>query len=342
MTGTGSEDADARLVRTAARRVTVTITVAVSVLVLAVLAAALAIVFSQIPPQQLLRPGRHESTIDIGGVDILAWGSILGVAAIVSASTLALLVTRRAVAPLADALRRQRRFVADASHELRTPLAILDARLQMLERSMSADNEHRALVTELRDDSRNLIAVVADLLDSVEAPPTGSVESVPVAPIAESAVLAMRMLGRDRDVTVTVAHVEPDLAVAASETGLHRSLVALLDNAIKHSPPGSTVTVSAGTVRGDVVIDVTDQGPGIRGIAPDRVFDRFARSSDAVDGGGNARTGFGIGLALVQDTVGRYQGTVSVSDTSPAGTVMTLRFPSPSGRAKHRHSTRAL
>ena len=341
MTRTASRDADARLVRAAARRVTVTITAAVSALVLAVLAAALAIVFSQISPQQRLRPGRHETTVDIGGVDILAWGVILGVAAIISASTLALLVTRRAVAPLADALRRQRRFVADASHELRTPLAILDARLQMLQRSMSRDEEHRELVDELREDSRNVIAVVADLLDSVDTTLTGAVESVSVARVAEAAVLAMRMLGRDREVSVTLTQFDPDLAVDASEAGLHRSLVALLDNAIKHSPPGSTVAVSAGTVRGDVVIDVSDQGPGILGIEADRVFDRFARSSDAVDGGGNARTGFGIGLALVQDTVGRYDGTVSVSDTSAAGTVMTLRFPLPSRRARHRHSTRA-
>lgn len=322
-----SGDADARLVRAAARRVTVTITVAVSALVLAVLIAALAIVFSQIPPDQLFRPGGHETSVDIEGVDILAWALIVGVAAIVSAGTLALLVTRRAVAPLVDALRRQRRFVADASHELRTPLAILDARLQTLHRAMSADDRHADLVDELRDDSKNLIAVVADLLDSVDAAPPGQVPPVSVARVAGSAVSAMRMLGRDRDVIVTVTHIDPDLTVAVPETGLHRSLVALIDNAIKHSPPGSTVTVSAATVRGDISIDVTDEGPGIRGIAPDRVFDRFARSSGAVDGGGTARTGFGIGLALVQDTVGRYGGTVEVARSSPAGTVMTLRFP---------------
>lgn len=58
------------------------------------------------------------------------------------------------------------------------------------------------------------------------------------------------------------------------------------------------------------------------------MFDRFARSSDAVDGGGNARTGFGIGLSLVQDVATRYGGSVAVTDSSDRGTTIVLRLPS--------------
>ncbi|SDH22326.1 sensor histidine kinase [Microbacterium pygmaeum] len=321
-----TRDPDAQLVRAASRRVGIWITIAVSVLVLAVLVATLLVVFSQIPPSQLFRPGRHETTVDIEGVDIVIGAILVGVGAIALAGTIALLVTRRAVAPLVDALRRQRRFVADASHELRTPLAILDARLQVLQRATNADDPNAELIAQLRGDSHALGAVVTDLLDSIDATAGETPVPVQVDGSVQAAVTAMRMLARDRSVDIAATPTPTDVAVAIPEASLHRTLVALLDNAIKHSPP-SVVTVTTSATRTTVTITVSDQGPGIRGIDPQRVFDRFARSSDAVDGGGTARTGFGIGLALVHDTITRYGGTATVSNTSPAGTSITLTLP---------------
>lgn len=328
-------DADARLVRAAARRVGITITVAVSVLVLGVLVAALKIVLEQIPLKELLSTRPHETVVDIGGLDILLWGIAVGFVAIILAGTLALFVTRRAVAPLADALGRQRRFVADASHELRTPLAILDARIQQLQRALSADDPHRELVQQLRADSKSLAGVVADLLEAVDATPTGTLEPVSVGVVVDAAVSSMRVIGGDRGVAIEVTAIPDGLNAAIPEASLQRCLVALLDNAVKHSPPGSIVTITTKATGSDVLIDVIDQGGGIRGIAPDRVFDRFARSSDAVDGGGNGRTGFGIGLALVQDTMGRYGGSVAIASTSSAGTTMRLLLPRPGRRGRH-------
>jgi signal transduction histidine kinase len=320
-------DPDARLVRDASRRVAVTITLAVSALVVAVLIAALCVVFSQISPAQLLTPGHHETVVDIEGVDILLWGATIGGVAIALAATLSILVTRRAVAPLVDALRRQRRFVADASHELRTPLAIVDACIQLLDRALPADDPNRPLVAELRDDSRALTAVVADLLDSIDVPSAGPVDPIEAAPVLRSAVSAMRALAHERGVEIVQVEAQTGLTVAIAETSLHRSLVALIDNAVKHSPAGSTVTVSAAESRHVVRISVSDQGSGIRGISAERVFDRFARSADAVDGGGSARTGFGLGLSLVQETVSRYGGDAVVTSTSATGTTITLRLP---------------
>jgi K+-sensing histidine kinase KdpD len=129
--------------------------------------------------------------------------------------------------------------------------------------------------------------------------------------------------------------VAPELEALIPDASLHRALVALIDNAVKHSPADATVVVATTTDRGRVIISVTDQGPGIRGIDPERVFDRFARSSEAVDGGGTARTGFGIGLSLVQDTVGRFGGTVDVTETSADGTTITMRLPG-TGKGRRR------
>lgn len=322
-------DADALLVRRTAIRVGIWITVAVTLLVLIVLAVAVSFVFGQIPLSNLFDSNRHEEAVDVGGLDIIVGAIVLGILAIVLAGTLGLLATRRAVAPLVDALGRQRRFVADASHELRTPLAILDARLQLLQRAMPADDPHQSLVSELRDDSRNIINVVSDLLDSVDVTAAGTASAVMVAPVVAEAVASMRVLAAERQVLVESETTDAGLQALIPEASLHRALVALIDNAVKHSPPGAVVVVGTGIERGQAAISITDHGAGIQGIHPDRVFDRFARSSLAVDGGGGGNTGFGIGLSLVQDTVGRFGGTVEVTETSGSGTTMTMRLPRP-------------
>jgi signal transduction histidine kinase len=325
-------DADARLVRRTSLRVGLWIAVAVSVLVVAVLVAAFAFVLKQVPLNDLFDRHHHEELVDVGGLDVLIGGIVIGGLAIILAGTLALLATRRAIAPLVDALARQRRFVADASHELRTPLAILDARIQVLERSLAADDPHRELVEQLRGDSRALTGVVTDLLDSIDVTTAGPQPPVALEPIVRAATSSLGVIADERGVTVSVGAVPPGLLVALPEASVGRALVALVDNAVKHSPPGTTVTVATTrSGRGRVEIAVVDQGPGIQGIEPDRVFDRFARSSSAVDGGGSARSGFGIGLSLVQDTVGRFGGSVEVTRTSPEGTTITMTLPAPRG-----------
>ena len=108
--------------------------------------------------------------MDIQGLDIIVGGVSIGLIAIALAGLLGWLVTRRAVRPLVDALRRQRQFVADASHELRTPLAVLDARIQLLQRSSRASDPHHELVTQLRHDTLSVIGVVSDLLHAAEVP----------------------------------------------------------------------------------------------------------------------------------------------------------------------------
>ncbi|MEV7608813.1 HAMP domain-containing sensor histidine kinase [Microbacterium sp. NPDC089320] len=262
-------------------------------------------------------------TVDIEGVDIVVGAVCLGVVAIILAGTIALLATRRAVTPLIDALQRQRRFVADASHELRTPLAILDARLQVLQRASGPNDPNADIITELRDDSRNLTAVVTDLLDSLDTAPVDVDPTASVNDTMASAATAMTMIAQQRDIEIVTTATSPGVSVEIPEASLRRSLIALLDNAVKHSPPG-VVELKARAERRTVAITVIDHGPGIQGIDPHRIFDRFARSSAAVDGGGNARTGFGIGLALVRDTVIRHGGTIAIESTSPDGTALTL------------------
>jgi two-component system OmpR family sensor kinase len=323
-----ADDVDARAIRRASRAVGLQITITSSILVLAVLIAAFAFVLSHIKPGRLFaQVGSHETTIDVGGLEILVGGIVIGTIAIILAGTMSWFATRRAVRPLGDALRIQRAFVADASHELRTPLTVLDARLQLLQRGLTADDPSTPTVSELRHDAATLIGIVNDLLALAEvdrSPMTG--ESIALTPVVQRAVASMSILAAERSVSIRLDAGEHS-ATDVPATSIHRCLLSLLDNALDFSPAGSTIDVTVEEIKSTVVIRVRDHGPGITGIDPSRIFDRFARASDAVGGAGTIHTGFGIGLSLVRDTVERFGGTASVVTTSPSGTAIELRIP---------------
>jgi signal transduction histidine kinase len=325
----GIDDADAQAIRKASREVGQQITITSSVLVLAVLIAAFAFVFAHIPPGRLFDLQRvHETTIDVGGMDILIGGIGIGLIAVILAGTMSWFATRRAVRPLGDALRLQRAFVSDASHELRTPLAVLDARLQLLQRGLGSGNPAAPIVTDLRRDTTTLIEIVNDLLALAEsAGQMKGTQPVELSPAVMQAVDSMRIVAADRSVKIETTSTGK-FATLIPAAGIHRCMLALLDNALSFSPTGSTVYVRVTESKGMVRVSVRDDGPGITGIEPSRIFDRFARSGAAVDGGGSTRTGFGIGLSLVRDTVERFGGTVAVVASSQSGTEIELRIPS--------------
>jgi len=318
-----SSDPDAAALRRASRNVGLQLALASSVLVLLVVVVAFTFVFAHLSPSRIFEPGRHESTIDIGGLDILVVAIGIGAAAIALAGLLSWFATRRAIRPLGEALRLQRDFVSNASHELRTPLAVLDARLQYLQRGLPADDQAPTTVAELRRDTGTLVQIVNDLLVTAEegGAPIAA-EPVELIPVVQLAVDSLSILAAERDVTIALT-APTAVSVPMPAAAIHRCVVALLDNALRFSPTGSTITVDLTVERGAAELRVADEGPGITGLESSRVFERFARGQNV----GENQSGFGIGLALVKDTVERAGGTASVERTGPDGTVMLLRLP---------------
>lgn len=317
-------DSDTRAVRRASLMVGLQIMVACAAVVIVIVLVVFLFVISEIRPVELFERVPDPTKIDINALKLLRAAVLLGVFLVVLAGVMSWLVTRRAVRPLGEALRIQRAFVADASHELRTPLTVLDARLQVLQRALPVGDPSVPIVVELRNDARSLIAVVNDLLESAEvAGPTPDDTRTPsdLLPIVELAVNSMRLVGEARGIRLEVLHSGPAFTHLPASRA-HRCTVALLDNALRFAPDDSIVSVEIVTTKSWVSVTVRDHGPGIVGIEPSRIFDRFARSGDAVGGGGSARTGFGIGLALVRDIVSRYGGSVAVVESSPAGSAI--------------------
>lgn len=301
-------------------------TVGVSLLFVA---AVIATVSFQSRPAELNEPARPgEVRIHLAVTKVISISVGVAVLAVCYALVISWVVSRRAIRPLAQALELQRRFVADASHELRTPLTVLDARVQMLQRQLTEGETAVETVTSLREDTGRLIGIVNDLLaisgdnpgDDARGPGPNSDASA----IVTSNVAALRVLAEQQGVTL-VTEVEPGLQVRMPQAGLGRCITALVDNAINHCPKGSRVRIGLERSGTRAVITVADDGPGIRGMAPQRVFDRFAHTEPADHPG--VRNGFGIGLALVQELATRSGGDVRVASTGPDGTVMELTVP---------------
>ncbi|GAB7038993.1 MULTISPECIES: sensor histidine kinase [Catenuloplanes] len=250
----------------------------------------------------------------------------LGVAesiGLVTAVLTGLFVGGRSVAPLADALSRQRRFVADASHELRTPIARVHTRAQLMARRPALPPEHRTDLDRLIGNTRLLGEIVDDLLLSARL---GADDRLATASRIDLAALARDAVSQDaeraaaRGITLVADGVAAPLAVPGIPSALRRVVSELVGNALAHTPPGGTVLVRATTSGGTAVLEVADTGQGLAPADTERLFHRFHR-------GTSTRPGFGIGLALVREVVEKHGGTVRAAGRPGEGATFTVRLP---------------
>ncbi|MFZ5847521.1 MAG: HAMP domain-containing sensor histidine kinase [Actinomycetota bacterium] len=216
-----------------------------------------------------------------------------------------------------EAVDRQRReLVANVSHELRTPVAALRALLENL-----ADGVVRPDPERLRaalDQTERLGDLVSDLLDlsridaGISALDAGPVE---VLPFLDDAVREARLAGRPVDFEVLV---EPaDLVVHADTARLHQLVANLLDNAARHSPPQGTVRVHARRGEQRIVLEVSDDGPGIDPAQRATVFERFTTGAGSAGGGTVQHDGgTGLGLAIARWVTDLHGGSIEVADTA--------------------------
>ncbi len=204
-------------------------------------------------------------------------------------------------------LTRQRRFVADASHELRTPLTSVLANLELLAESLHGD-EGEAARSALRS-SRRMRRLVADLL-LLARTDVGRVVQREPCDLAQIVVEAAGELGPVSAEHEIVLDAQPAVVDAARDE-LHRLTINLIENALRHTPPGTRVSVSTAAAGGQATLVVEDDGPGVPGELAPTLFERFVRG--AGDRGGS----FGLGLAIVKAVAETHGGSVVLQ--TPAG-----------------------
>ncbi len=211
-------------------------------------------------------------------------------------------------------LARQRRFVADASHELRTPLTSVLANLELLAESLQGDPGDAAR-SALRS-SQRMRRLVADLLllARTDAARTQPREPCDLDQIAMEAASELGPVSSDHEIVLDVRAAR----VIGVHDELHRLIINLLDNALRHTPAGTEIRVSTVTTAdGQVELVVQDNGPGIPPELAPTLFERFVRG--AGDRGGS----FGLGLAIVDAVAGSHGGSVVLE---PTGTDRGARF----------------
>jgi signal transduction histidine kinase len=220
-------------------------------------------------------------------------------------------------------LARQRRFVADASHELRTPLTSVLANLELLadrsETGQLPGDLGEAARSALRS-SQRMRRLVADLLLLAR---TDAARVVPREPcdLARIVVEAAGELGPVSDAHEISLDVQPAMVVAARDE-LHRLTINLLENALRHTPAGTSIRVTTRTLGEHVELVVEDDGPGVPPDLAPTLFERFVR------GGGDRGGSFGLGLAIVQAVAVSHGGTVALEPREGhAGARFVVRLP---------------
>jgi signal transduction histidine kinase len=216
-----------------------------------------------------------------------------------------------------------RRFVADAAHEIGTPLTALQADLELAERKVGGDDERRLVDRALTQTDR--LAVLSDnllQLSRLEADePAAERYVADLASVAREVADAVASRAEQAGVELVVDVAADPLTVALAPARLQTVLANLLDNAVKFTPEGGTVTLGVCGEAGRAVASVSDTGVGIPAEEQGAVFERFHRARNA-----SAYPGSGLGLPIVQAVVERAGGTVSLA-SSPAGSTFRVTLP---------------
>jgi two-component system OmpR family sensor kinase len=227
---------------------------------------------------------------------------------------------------------RVRQFLADASHELRTPLAAIRGYAELSRRSRADVPPQIAhAMRRVESESARMTTLVNDLLLLARLDSGRPLERdrVDVSRLIVDAVSDAHIAGPQHAWRLDLP---PDPVVLTGDSQrLHQVLANLLTNARTHTPPGTTVTTGLRTGRhGDVVITVTDNGPGIPPALLPEVFERFARGDTSRSRSAGST---GLGLAIVAAVVHAHGGHVGVT-SQPGNTVFTVTLPhhsSPTG-----------
>jgi len=250
---------------------------------------------------------------------VMAAGGIVG---LLLATAGGLVVAGIAIRPVRRSFERQREFVADASHELRTPLTVIRTNAETL----SAVNPGDDAVDDIAQESMYMTRLLDDLLLLAGSDQEGielSLGRVDLAELARSAGRAAARLASDAGLSFD-AVVDGALMVRADAERLREVLLILLDNAVKYTPRGGSVTLRARRERGDAIVGVDDTGVGV---APDeipRLFDRFYRVDKARS---RAQGGAGLGLSIAREIMDAHGGTLQFRSEPGKGSSVIMRLP---------------
>lgn len=224
--------------------------------------------------------------------------------------------------------RSQRDFVANVSHELKTPLTSIQGFAQaLLDGTASTDQSRRQAAEVIMNESSRMHRMVLDLLDLARLEGGTAdldMELVDLAALLRNVAERFSLQARASEIEITIEINEP-VTTTGDGDRLAQVFANLVDNALKFTPTGGTIFISAAVSSGNIETTVRDTGVGIPPKAQAFIFDRFFQADPSRSGG--TSHGAGLGLAIVREIVQAHGGKITVQSEMGKGTTFKVELP---------------
>lgn len=234
-------------------------------------------------------------------------------------------LSRLSVKPLLASFQKQKDFVENASHELRTPLAVLQNRLESLFRKPEATiMESSESIASSLEEVRNMRILTSNLLNLARRDDGLKIEITEVPAgffndVFDNYQMMAEENGRTLQVTNTVHQ-----SIHTDKVLLKQLMTILFDNALKYTEEEGQIAISLSASDRSLIFSVADNGLGISDDDKKKIFDRFYRVDKART---RQKGGFGLGLSLAKQILDSLNGTITVKDNQPKGTIFEIRLP---------------
>lgn len=230
----------------------------------------------------------------------------------------------RVLRPTAEAIQKQRDFVAAASHELRSPLAVIRTSLSAIPADPAGEKRY---LKNIEGEAQRMSRLVDDLLILAGSDAKNwklRTEPVDLDALLIDAFDQFEPLARAKGLSLRLLLPQAPVGAAEGDRGrLMQILSVLFSNAADYAPQGSAVTLEARRGKARALITISDQGPGVPDAEKERVFDRFYRADAARSG----KSHFGLGLSVARELAALHGGSLTVGDAPGGGAAFTLSLP---------------
>jgi heavy metal sensor kinase len=219
-----------------------------------------------------------------------------------------------------------RQFSADASHELRTPLTILRGEIELALRNPKTPEEYRRVLESALEEIMRLTSIIDNLLMLAKADQAtyhATFSEVDLKALVDELYEDSEVLAGQKNIRVDVRAGTP-ITIVGDRLRLRQLLLNLIDNAIKYTPDGGTVTLALEGRNGNAVITVQDTGIGIPEEDQERIFNRFYRVDKARS---RELGGTGLGLSIARWIAELHRGTIGVRSEPNKGSTFTVTLP---------------
>jgi heavy metal sensor kinase len=227
---------------------------------------------------------------------------------------------------LRDSFAQVKQFSADASHELRTPLTVVRGEIELALRSKKTPEEYRRILESTLEEVMRMTSIVENLLTLAKADQglfQAEFAEVDLKELVDELSEDSEVLAEPKHIRVRVQNNE-HLMLVGDRVRLRQLFLNLIDNAIKYTPEGGTVTLTMERRNGTAVFVVEDTGIGIPAEEQAKIFDRFYRVDKARS---REMGGTGLGLSIAKWIAELHRGTISVRSEPQKGSVFTVYLP---------------